>query len=52
MTDNRLELVFKGGQVVTREGIRTLAIGVKNGKIAALAPDEGLLTAPRIIDAT
>lgn len=52
MTDNRLDLVFKGGQVVTREGIRTLAIGVKNGKIAALAPDEGLLTAPRIIDTT
>jgi dihydropyrimidinase/dihydroorotase len=52
MVNATLDLAIKGGQVVARDGIRKLAIGVKDGKIAVLAPDEGLLSARQTIDAS
>src|SRR4249919_2870217 len=52
MVDTNLDLVIKGGQVVTREGVKTIAIGVKDGKIAALGPAEGFNSARQVIDAT
>ena len=51
MVDTNLDLVIKGGQVVTREGVKNIAIGVKDGKIAALGPVEGFNSARRVIDA-
>jgi len=47
-----MDLVIKGGQVVRPDGVRKLAIGVKDGKIAALAADESVLCALRIVDAS
>ncbi|MGH7773194.1 MAG: dihydroorotase [Candidatus Binatia bacterium] len=52
MANGALDLVIKGGQVVTKEGVTKLAIGVKDGRIAVLTPDESLLTARQTIDAS
>ncbi len=46
-----LDLVIKGGRVVTKDGTRRIGIGVKDGKIAILAPDDALGSAQQILDA-
>jgi dihydroorotase-like cyclic amidohydrolase len=51
MVDANFDLVIKGGRVVTREGVRAVAIGVKDGKVAALGPVEDLNSARQVIDA-
>ena len=52
MVDITLDMIIKGGQVVTREGVQRLSVGVKDGKIAVLGPDGALNSARRVIDAT
>src|SRR5436190_12549523 len=51
MMDITLDTIIKGGQVVTREGVQKLSIGIKDGKIAILGPDGVLDSARQIIDA-
>jgi dihydropyrimidinase/dihydroorotase len=51
MVNGTLDMIVKGGQVVTAAGTKNLAIGVKDGKIAVLALDEALTSAREIIDA-
>ena len=43
MVSITLDTIIKGGEVVTREGVQKLSIGVKDGKIAVLGPDEALV---------
>src|SRR4030065_194185 len=52
MVDITMDTVIKGGQVVTKEGVQQLSIGVKDGKIAVLGPDGSLNSARHFIDAT
>lgn len=52
MTNASLDMVIQGGQVVTRDGVRKVDIGVKDGKIAVLAPGGNFFTGRRTIDAT
>jgi dihydroorotase-like cyclic amidohydrolase len=52
MVDTNLDLVIKGGQVVTTAGIKRIAIGVKDGKIVAFGADEAFDSAPEVIDAS
>src|SRR6266536_1073339 len=52
MVNTNLDLVIKGGQVVTGEGVKRIAIGVKDGKIVALGSDEGFDSARQVIDAS
>lgn len=52
MTSAPLDMMIKGGQVVTKDGVRKLAIGVKDGKVAVLARDESLLSSQETIDAS
>jgi dihydropyrimidinase len=51
MPDAKLDLIIKGGKVVTGAGIQSMSIGIKDGKIAALAPAETLTEAQQTIDA-
>src|SRR5258705_2694294 len=51
MVDITLDTIIKGGQVVTREGVQKLSIGIKDGKIAVLGPDGALNSGRHIIDA-
>ena len=51
MVDGSLDMIIKGGQVVTAAGIKDLAIGIKDGKVAVLAADEALSLAGEVIDA-
>ena len=51
MVDITFDTIIKGGQVVTKEGVQKLTIGVKDGKIAVLAPDGALNSARQVIDA-
>ena len=51
MVDGTLDMIIKGGQVVTAAGIKDLAIGIKDGKVAVLAADEALSLAGEVIDA-
>lgn len=44
-------MVIKGGKVVSKDGIHNLTIGIKDGKITILAPDDELLSAQVVIDA-
>src|SRR5919109_3326151 len=52
MADTNLDLVIKGGQVVTTGGIKRIAIAVKDGKIAGLGRDEAFDRAREVIDAS
>ena len=52
MASAPLDMMIKGGQVVTKDGVKKLAIGVKDGKVAVLAPDESLLSSQQTIDAS
>ena len=52
MTNASLDTVIQGGQVVTRDGVGKVDIGVKDGKIAVLAPGGNFITGRRTIDAT
>src|SRR5437660_8681807 len=47
----RMELVIERGQVVASGGVKKLAIGIKNGKIAALSSGTESLPARQTIDA-
>ena len=47
-----LDLIIRGGQVVTPQGVRDLDVGVQEGKIAAVAYPGVLGEAGYIIDAT
>lgn len=51
MSNGKLDLVVENGSVVTKNGVRRLGIGIKDGRIAALSPDETLLSGDRTIDA-
>ena len=51
MGDIVMDTIITGGQVVTKEGVRKLAIGIKDGKIAGLGPDETLISSRQVIDA-
>jgi len=52
MLNGNLDLIIKGGQVVTTDGVKAISIGVKDGRIVALAPHDGLNSAQRVIDAS
>ena len=47
----KLDVVVRGGQVVTSTDVLDVAIGIKDGKVAALAPADVLAGAERVIDA-
>jgi dihydropyrimidinase len=47
-----LDLVVTGGRVVTSVEVLDTAVGIRDGRIVALAPPEDLPPAERIIDAT
>lgn len=51
MADILMDTVITGGRVVTKAGIVQLAIAIKDGKIAALAPEGTLASSRHIIDA-
>ncbi len=38
MADITMDTIINGGQVVTRQGVQKLSIGIKDGKIAVLGP--------------
>lgn len=50
MVDARMDTVIKNGTIVTSDAVRKCTIGIKDGKIAALALDETILSAARTID--
>ncbi|MBM4297975.1 MAG: amidohydrolase, partial [Deltaproteobacteria bacterium] len=52
MPDSTMDTIISGGRVVTKAGIVQLAVGIKNGKIAALVPEGTLTASRRIIDAS
>src|ERR1700751_5030225 len=52
MADMIMDTIITGGRVVTKAGIVQLAVAVKDGKIAALAPEETLGSPRQVIDAT
>ena len=48
-----LDLIIRGGQVVTQEGVREMDVGIQGDLIAALASPGNLdVDAARVIDAT
>src|SRR5262245_34983837 len=47
-----VDLVVKGGRVVTASDVVDAGIAINGGRIVALAPDEWLPPADRVIDAT
>ena len=49
---SRYDLVVRGGRVVTRDGTMGRDIGVRDGKIAAVAPHGSLTTERVTVDAT
>lgn len=51
MSVRRVDLIVRGGQVVTATDVVEAAVAVKAGKIAAVAPEEMLPPADRVIDA-
>ncbi|MGH9363691.1 MAG: amidohydrolase, partial [Thermoanaerobaculia bacterium] len=51
MADIMMDTIINGGQVVTKEGVHKLAIGIRDGKIAALGPDGTLNSSRHVIDA-
>ena len=51
MTDGQLDLAVVNGTVVLGDGTYRLAVGVKDGKIAMLAPEALLPPAKETIDA-
>jgi dihydropyrimidinase len=52
MTARALDLVVAGGRVVTSVEVLDTAVGIRDGRIVALAPVEDLPPAERTIDAT
>jgi allantoinase len=52
MTARALDLVVAGGRVVTSTDVLDAAVGIRDGRIVAVAPAEDLLPAERTIDAT
>lgn len=51
MAVGEMDLVIKRGQVVTGSGVKKLAIGIKDGRIAALTSGTESLAARQTIDA-
>jgi dihydropyrimidinase len=47
-----LDLIVRGGRVVTATDVVETAVGIRNGLIAAIGPDTMLPPADRVIDAT
>ena len=47
----KLDVIVRGGQVVTATDVLDVAVGIKGDKIAALAPADMLPDADRVIDA-
>jgi dihydropyrimidinase len=52
MAENRMDLVIRGGTVVTGDCVAKSDIGIKDGRIAALVSDGNSLSAARTIDAS
>jgi len=52
MTARALDLIVAGGRVVTSVEVLDTAVGIRDGRIVALAPVEDLPPAERTIDAT
>jgi len=52
MTVRAVDLVVKGGRVVTASDVVEAGVAIHGGRIVALAPDEWLPPADRVIDAT
>ncbi|PYN04616.1 MAG: hypothetical protein DME02_21400, partial [Candidatus Rokuibacteriota bacterium] len=52
MTARAVDLVVKGGRVVTASDVVEAGVAIHGGRIVALAPDEWLPPADRVIDAT
>src|SRR5438445_3843364 len=52
MALGEMDLVIQHGQVVTSSGMKKVAIGIKDGRIAALTSGPESLEARRTIDAT
>ncbi|HEX2980282.1 MAG TPA: hypothetical protein VHO48_08460, partial [Anaerolineaceae bacterium] len=50
--DERYDLLFKGGVIVTGSGIQRADLAVRGEKVAAIAPDLHTEFAGRVIDAT
>ncbi len=48
----RLDVLVRGGQVVTATAVLETAVGIRGGRIVALAAEELLPPADRVIDAT
>jgi len=51
MTDSPLDLFIRNGKVVTRQGVRQLEIGIRDGKVVLLVSGNELPAARRKIDA-
>src|SRR5207244_12521600 len=47
-----VDLIVKGGHVVTASDVVDASVAIKGGRIVALAPEEFLPPADRVIDAT
>ena len=52
MTPRGVDLIVKGGRVVTASDVVDASVAIKGGRIVALAPEEFLPPADRVIDAT
>ena len=52
MTPRALDLVVAGGRVVTSTEVLDAAVGIRGGRIVAVAPFEDLPPAERTIDAS
>jgi dihydropyrimidinase len=52
MTARAVDLIVRGGQVVTATDVLDAAVAIKGGRIAAIGPEELLPPADRVIDAT
>jgi dihydropyrimidinase len=52
MPDPDVDLVIRGGTVVTAEGRREADVGIKDGRVAVIDQGRGLPVGPRDIDAT
>src|SRR5438034_4676005 len=52
MSARAVDLIVKGGRVVTASDVVDASVAIKSGRIVALAPVEFLPPADRVIDAT
>jgi dihydroorotase-like cyclic amidohydrolase len=47
-----IDLIIRGGEVVTPQGVGNWTVGVKDGRIATIGVDDRSIEAARVIDAT